>query len=592
MNATLPFMRYFVRSLATVLVLLVGCGVAWADAYNPANNELTISSLVIGGATYSDMVVTVGGIVSGPAGKSPNGSADSYDPGTGQLAVQSVTVGSASFFNVVVTVAGLVSIGAVSGADSYSNGELSIAFVQYGGVVYEHVVVTVGGILGWQGGMPTAGSDTYNSLTNQLHIAAVQVGSAVFTNAVVSVGKLLAVGGVYGINEESIFYSFSGDGGLGYTDGSEPYGGLVQDSAGNFYGTTYQGGLNADGVAYKITPAGVESVLHTFGNGADGIVPVTSLIEGVDGNFYGVAPFGGLYGSGCVFEITPAGVESVVYSFTGAGGISGSTDGATPSAALVLGRDGDFYGVTLDGGANDAGTFYKVTPGGNETVLYSFSGGSTDGSTPRWSLILGRDGNFYGTATGGGPQGAGAIFKVTSGGVESVLYFFCATSGCSDSTNPTSLLQASDGNFYGTSGAGGAYGEGTVFKITPAGAEVVLYSFGGCSGGTCGARISSDGLGPNSLIQASDGNFYGTTDEGGAHYQEISNEGGTIFKVTSTGVETVLYSFAGGVSGSKDGVSPINLIQASDGNFYGVTEFGGAYGRGTVFKLTPVVPVQ
>jgi uncharacterized repeat protein (TIGR03803 family) len=352
---------------------------------------------------------------------------------------------------------------------------------------------------------------------------------------------------------ESVLYSF-GSG----SDGQIPIAGLIQGADGNFYGTTLGGGANGNGTVFKITPAGVETVLWSFSGGSDGQNPAAGLILGTDGNFYGETGNGGANGGGTVFKITPAGVETVLWSF-GRG-----SDGQNPIAGLIQGADGNFYGTTQDGGTNGAGTVFKVTPAGVETVLWSFGSGS-DGQTPQAGLIQGTDGNFYGTTVSGSANGNGMVFKLTPAGVETVLHSFA---GGSDGLNPAAgLILGTDGNFYGTTLNGGTNGDGTVFKITPAGVETVLHSFAG----------GSDGWSPQAgLIQGADGNFYGTTLIGG------TNGDGTVFKITPAGVETVLHSFAGG----SDGQNPqAGLIQGADGNFYGTTFNGGANGDGTVFKF-------
>jgi uncharacterized repeat protein (TIGR03803 family) len=246
---------------------------------------------------------------------------------------------------------------------------------------------------------------------------------------------------------------------------------------------------------------------------------------------------------------------ALLYSFAG-----GSGDAADPYHTLIQGSDGDFYGTTLAGGTSNVGTIFKITPSGIESVFYSFA------SIPYSGLVQSTDGNIYGTTSSGGASGRGTVFKITPTGSESILYSFPA--GSSDPY--TGLIQGSDGNFYGTTGAGGTNDDGTVFKITPSGTETVLHVF---------PKTGSDGETPYAgLIQGNDGNFYGTTYFGGA------NGFGTVFKVTPSGTETVLYSFAGG----SDGEHPYaDVIQGSDGNFYGTTYQGGTSGLGTVFKLTP-----
>jgi uncharacterized repeat protein (TIGR03803 family) len=309
--------------------------------------------------------------------------------------------------------------------------------------------------------------------------------------------------------------------------------------------------------------AGTESVLHSFGASTDGASPsYGSLIQASDGNLYGTTENGGAHSDGTVFEITPGGVETVLYSFG-----SSANDGANPYAGLIQASDGNLYGVTFDGGTNSVGTVFKITTAGVETVLYSFGSVANDGANPYGRLIQGSDGNLYGTTERGG-SGYGTVFEITTGGAETVLHSF---GSAGDGDFPYGgLIQGSDGNLYGTTELGGANSLGIVFKMTTAGTPyAIFHSFG----------AASDGSEPyGSLIQASDGNLYGTTAVGGA------NSLGTVFKLTTTGTETVLYSF--GASGS-DGTSPYgSVLQASDGNLYGLTQGGGTYSQGTVFQVT------
>lgn len=358
---------------------------------------------------------------------------------------------------------------------------------------------------------------------------------------------------------ETALYSFQP-----LPDAETPYAGLFLGSDGNFYGTTWAGGAYGSGVGgygavFKITPAGTETVLHSF-NISDGAAPAGNLIQGADGDFYGTTKSGGSNGYGTVFKITPAGSLTTLYSF------ASGVDGAYPSAGLILGTDGNYYGTTYQGGGNNKGTVFKITPAGAETVLYAFAGGA-DGAYPAASLIRGIDGNFYGTTTEGGVHGIGAVFKVTPAGAETVLYSFA---GQSDGYYPTAgLIQDIQGNFYGTTQEGGSYGNGTVFKVTATGTETVLHSFGG---------YPSDGAAPYAgLVQGLNGTFYGTTESGGA------NNLGTVFKLTATGTETVLHSFAGGA----DGANPqAGLAQNAYYGFYGTTEGGGANNKGTVYFIS------
>jgi uncharacterized repeat protein (TIGR03803 family) len=373
------------------------------------------------------------------------------------------------------------------------------------------------------------------------------------------------------------------------TNGSGPNG-LIQGSDGNFYGTAQAGGQYGEGVVFRLTPSGSQTVLYSFAGGQkDGAAP-QGLIQGSDGNLYGTTLAGGenictrpppaggdgaQSGCGTVFEITLAGTESIIYFFTG------GADGGAPNPGLAQTSSGDLYGTASVGGANGDGVVFQLTLTGVETVLHSFAGGTGDGATPA-SLILGSDGNFYGLTTLGGELNEGTVFSVTPAGVETLLHSF---GGGRDGELPSApLIQGTDGNLYGTTPFGGMnsnaahecqQGCGTAFRITLAGTETVLYAFAGGN---------SDGANPYAaLVEGSDGNFYGTTSSGG---NAGCAEGcGTAFTITPAGVETVLHFFGGT---SADGVSPTTgLILAPDGNFYGTTPFGGQFNVGTVFTMTP-----
>jgi uncharacterized repeat protein (TIGR03803 family) len=283
------------------------------------------------------------------------------------------------------------------------------------------------------------------------------------------------------------------------------------------------------------------------------------LAQGRDGNLYGTAPLGGTFGRGGVFSITPGGAYTVIHSF--------DSTGANPYSGLTLGADGNFYGGTYNGGDFGFGTVFQITPDGTVTVLHSFK--LLEGAGPYAPPIQGTDGNFYGTTTIGG-VGFGAVYKVTPASGFTTLYPFDGTHGASPFAP---LIQAKDGNFYGTTVGGGTAGFGTAFKITPAGALTVLYNFD-----------STHGAGPYSpLVQGSDGNFYGTARAGGT-----KNNGGVVFKLTKAKKAklTVLYNFDA-TGATTDGVRPYaGLIQASDGNFYGVTSAGGLNAAGTLYKIT------
>jgi uncharacterized repeat protein (TIGR03803 family) len=266
---------------------------------------------------------------------------------------------------------------------------------------------------------------------------------------------------------------------------------------------------------------------------------------------------------------------------------------------LVQATDGNFYGTTSSGGGTDCadgcGTIFKITPSGSLTTLYRFctQGNCTDGYNP-WGIIQARDGNFYGATGHGGASdigcgglGCGTIFKITPSGSLTTLYRFCFQTGCPDGELPNGqLVQANDGNFYGTTYEGGAnhmndcaeFGCGTVFKITPSGTLTTLYSF--CSETNC-----ADGWEPNAaLVQAPDGNFYGTTYAGGTStYCDYGC--GSIFKVTSSGTLATIYSFCSR-RGCSDGFLPdAGLLQAPNDTFYGTTLEGGTSNYGTIFRL-------
>jgi uncharacterized repeat protein (TIGR03803 family) len=366
----------------------------------------------------------------------------------------------------------------------------------------------------------------------------------------------------------SVLYSFTGG-----SDGGRPQAGLIQGKDGNFYGTTNIGGAHSDGTVFELTSGGVETVLYSFAGGSsDGANPYAGLILANDGNLYGTTYAGGTNGLGTVFKLVPGGSETIIHSFAG-----GSGDGEKPGAAVIQASDGNFYGTTANGGADMGGTMFEVTPSGVETVLHSF-GGSGDGVAPT-GLIQGSDGNFYGTTYSGGENGFGTVFEVAPGGVETVLYSFAGGNG--DGAHPVAgVIQASDGNFYGTTKDGGPRQSGSVFKLTPTGTETVLYFFGTGSGNGKGVG-DGDGANPYAgLIQGGDGNFYGTTEWGGA------GGNGTAFQITPEGIEKVMLDFG---TPAQAGSLPLGgLIQGSDGGFYGTTQLGGAGNAGTLFKIVPL----
>jgi uncharacterized repeat protein (TIGR03803 family) len=307
--------------------------------------------------------------------------------------------------------------------------------------------------------------------------------------------------------------------------------------------------------------------------GPDGSHPYAGLVQGPDGNLYGTTSDGGVNGSGNVFRITPAGTLTSLYDFCAQ---PNCTDGQFPDSTLVMGPDGDFYGTTQNGGIYNLnyGTIFKISPTGVFTTLHSFN--VLDGVNPYGALLLASDGNLYGTTNQGGTctsgGGCGTVFSITPSGTFTTLYNFCLQVGCPDGEFPVGgLIEGSDGNLYGTTNAGGRLvcaggGCGTIFRITKSGALTTLHFF-----------RNTDGAYPApALIEGRRGVFYGSTVAGGA------NGDGTVFAMTWGGKVTTLYSF-----NSTDGRSPFVLTAGSDRNFYATTSGGGPQNHGTIFEITP-----
>jgi uncharacterized repeat protein (TIGR03803 family) len=298
------------------------------------------------------------------------------------------------------------------------------------------------------------------------------------------------------------------------------------------------------GTAFAIDGGGVITTLHTFGSSpTDGANPAAGLIAGNDGFYYGTTLNGGSNGYGTVFVMSPSGAVVTLHSFGNFSGSGQANDGFNPQGGLVQASDGNFYGTTLSGGTQFAGTIYRITPGGVLSNLYSFGSAASDGSAPGAGLVNGKDGFLYGTTYSGGSGGNGTVFKVSPAGGLSTLYSFGAAGAASnDGANPqAALLLASNGNLYGTTRFGGSKTGGTVFSISTAGVYKTLYSFGSGNG---------DGLNPQAaLVQGSDGRLYGTTSNGG------SSGHGTAFSIGTDGTLTTLYSFG---SSPIDGSSPVS----------------------------------
>jgi len=381
------------------------------------------------------------------------------------------------------------------------------------------------------------------------------------------------------------------------TDGAFPAAGVTRDAERNLYGTTFGGGAHKNGTVFKLSNTGKETLLYSFTGGADGGGPESGVVRDAEGNFYGTTSYGGdlscpstPVGSGCgvVFKLSTIGKETVLYTF------KGGTDGAEPQAGVIRDAEGNLYGTASYGGdlsesecqGSGCGVVFKVSATGKETVLYSFTGGS-DGGGPVQGVIRDEKGNIYGTTYVGGYKcqytGCGVVFRLSKTGKETVLYSF---TGGTDGANPWSgVIRDGEGNLYGTTSRGG--------------------HLAGCSGSGCGTvfrlsktneeivlysfKLGTDGGVPQAgVIRDAEGNLYGTTSGGGNQ----SSGAGVIFKVDKADKETVLYSFTGGT----DGAYPTAVIQDANGNLYGTTIFGGdlscgdpkeGSGCGVVFELTP-----
>ncbi len=338
---------------------------------------------------------------------------------------------------------------------------------------------------------------------------------------------------------------------------------VIQATDGNFYGTAYSGGASDRGNVFRMTPSGSLKTIYSFCSTDcnDGSGPY-SLVLGSDGNLYGVVIYGGVGLSGTLYRLTLGGEFTLLHTFCSD---STCSDGENPNG-IGLGSDGNFYGTTAYGGKFNNGVFFQISPTGKFKVLHSFCAlsGCLDGSFPLWP-IQGQDGNFYGTAAQGGTSGAGVIYKLSPGGDYQVIYNFCSHGDCADGGVILPLVQDAKGKLFGVTSFGGVHGSGTVFELTGEHQFKILHSF----------DSSVDGGYPNAGVTlANDGNLYGVNLEG--MYGD-----GTMFEITPEGVFTLLYTFD--VSGNAPYVP---LFQGSDGLLYGSTDPYTGSSNGTVFSLS------
>jgi len=363
----------------------------------------------------------------------------------------------------------------------------------------------------------------------------------------------------------TVLYTFTNT-----ANGEQPDASLLQDAAGDLYGTTQYGGTKGGfGTVFRLDTKGKETVLRSFAGTPDAEDPYSGLTRDKAGNLYGTTLYGGTEGGfGTVFKLRPSGKLSLLHSF------AGTPDGEDPRSVLVRDAAGNLYGTTQYGGTNGGfGTVFKLDSKGRLTLLHSFAG-TPDGEDPYSGLLRDKVGNLYGTTQYGGTGGGfGTVFKLDAKGKLTLLHSFAGTP---DGVNPLAgLLRDPAGNLYGTTYYGGTNGGfGTVFKLNAKGKLILLHSFAGMP----------DGQNPCArLIRDAAGNFYGTTFYGG------TSGYGTVFKLDTTGKLTVLHNF----NYSPDGAHPIaGLILDNAGNLYGTTSAGGDLncgfsGCGTVFKLTP-----
>lgn len=359
-------------------------------------------------------------------------------------------------------------------------------------------------------------------------------------------------------------------------DGKTPVSRLV-DVNGELYGTASAGGLTLLGTLFRVSTSGSFTTLHTFCQEKqcpDGSHPGNYLARGPYDTVYGVTAAGGQSDGGTVFKVSASGTYSVVYKFCSE---PLCADGEQPVSVRFDGK-GNLIGTAAAGGSHGGGTAFMIDSGGKFHVLYNFCSvaGCTDGASPG-ALVRGRDGNFYGTTLAGGKNHAGTVFRMTPAGAVAVLYAFCGAAKCADGEQPAPVLvQGRNGDFYGTTVQKGANDSGTIFEVSPAGVQHTLHSF--CAKANC-----SDGATPvDGLVLSKDGSLYGATSAGGYFYS------GAVYHLTAAGNYSIVYNFCA-LHGCFDGTSPgTSPIFGSDGFLYGATTAGGDKGSvGTVYRLEP-----
>ena len=373
------------------------------------------------------------------------------------------------------------------------------------------------------------------------------------------------------------------------SNGANPqFGALVQGLNGSLYGTTFYGGAYSQGTVFELTTSGELTTIYSFCARKackDGANPESGLVLGPNGDLYGTTNGGGNYNLGTVFEIasTSPGRFKTLYNFCS---LPLCGDGEVPTDSLLLGPDGNFYGTTWGGGKRGSpnGTVFRLTPAGQLTTLRRFCTANNgqwclDGASPYGGLTYAQDGNYYGMTYVGGTSDAGAIYSVSPSGQFSPVYSFCTTKPCENVNPAATLMQSANGKLYGTSYDGNLYG--AIFEFRNGVGVKNLYNF-------CQLAECADGYFPSgALLQGTDGNFYGTTTSGGVN--PCNGSCGTLFEITPTGALTTLYRFCSQAN-CTDGKRPEgSLMQATDGNFYGVTYSGGDLacldGCGTAFRL-------